>query len=184
MPNENENKKPEEQVKPEPQKQVPPTDKIDEFIKQVNEKGVSRAELERVKAERDQAIADRNKVMQSVLDGRELPKQTEKKSIAEYRKAYTEVIHKEGATNLEVAVAQMNLRDALMEAGEQDPCVPINGTEAEYATAEKVAQIKKECIAEAKGDPKKFNFLWSQHIADDDPALITALKRRSQKQKK
>ena len=182
MPNENETK--EKQVKaPEEPKTASPD--IQDFIKEVKENGVSKAEYEKVLAERDKAIQDRNQVMRSVLDGETLnttPKS--EKTIEEYRAEYSKILKKRDATNLEVVTAQMNLRDAILASGGQDPCVAPNGTEADYASAAKVAQAKKECILEANGDPKKFLYLWEQRIAQDDPTLVAALKKRSLKNRK
>ena len=97
MPNENENdnKKPEQEIKPAPK--TPTADEIIELKKNY----VSKKELDAIKAERDQAIADRNKVYESVLNGEGLPQAKEKKPIQELRQAYREAVNNKNATNLE-----------------------------------------------------------------------------------
>lgn len=176
MSNENETKKAPE-VAEQPQPTSPSADDIIKLTKDY----VRKEEVEKIKAERDKAIEDRNKVYASVLDGERLQRQAEKKPLSELKKAYHEVIHKDGATNLEVVTAQMALRDALVEAGEPDPFAPSNPTPEDLAAAKRVADVKRECILEAEGDPKKFLYLFEQRIAPDDPALLNAIKKRKSK---
>lgn len=179
MPNENETKKAPE-VAEQPQ-EVSPT--VEDFIKEAKER-VSQADYERAIAERDKAIADRNQVMQAVLDGESLSRSSEKVlTLEEARSNYNKVINKSNATNLEVAQAQVNLRKAILKAGGQDPAVPYNATAEDYAAANRVFDVKEQCILEADGDPKKFVYLWEQRIQPDDPSLIAALKKRSSKKK-
>lgn len=183
MPNENETKeiKTEEIKKPQ---EAAPTANIQDFIKEVKEKGISRSEYEKVVAERDRAIHDRNEVMRSVLDGEQLKQsQQDSKSIADLRKTYNDTIHDRNATNLEVVKAQIELRDALVKAGEPDPFAPYNATPEDLAAANRVADVKRECVRAAEGDPKKFVYLFEQRIANDDPALLNAIKKRGQKRK-
>lgn len=179
MPNENENdnKKPEQDIKPAPK--TPTADEIIELKKNY----VSKKELDAIKAERDQAIADRNKVYESVLNGEGLPQAKEKKPIQELRQAYREAVNNKNATNLEVVSAQIELRDALVEAGELDPFAPSNPTPDDLAAAARVADVKRQCVREANGDPKKFVYLFESRIANDDPALTAAIKKRSLKRK-
>ena len=183
MLNENETKetKVEEVKKPHEAAQAA---NIQDFIKEVKEKSMSKDEYEKVIAERDKAIEDRNEVIRSVIDGEKLKHVSqERKPIAELRETYNKVIHDRNATNLEVVTAQMNLRDALVEAGEPDPFAPYNATPDDLAAAKRVADVKRECIAQAEGDPKKFVYLFEQRIANDDPALLNAIKKRGQKRK-
>jgi len=179
MPNENENdnKKPEQEIKPAPK--TPTADEIIELKKNY----VSKKELDAIKAERDQAIADRNKVYESVLNGEALQVQKEKKPISELRQTYLKAVNNRNATNLEVVSAQIELRDALVEAGEPDPFAPTTPTPEDLAAASRVADVKRQCVREANGDPKKFVYLFEQRIANDDPALTAAIKKRELKKK-
>lgn len=186
MPNENEtNLKPEKETPPAPEVKPSDADRIIEEAKRARSGFVKKEEYDNAIKERDAAIADRDKVYKAVLEGEEVEiHQGEKKSIAELRKRYREVINDQDASNLEITTAQIELRDAIIEDGGQDPFVGgTNPSDDDFKAAQRVADVKRLCVREAKGDPKAFNYLWEQHIKDDDPALIAALKKRSQKLK-
>lgn len=188
MPNENETIKKPEDLTPPPAPEVKPSDadRIIQEAKQARSGFVKKEEYDNAIKERDAAIADRDKVYKAVLEGEEVEiHQGEKKSIAELRQRFHEVVNNRDASNLEITTAQIELRDAIIENGGQDPFLAnADATEAEIEAAQRVADVKRLCVKEAKGDPKKFNYLWEQHIKDDDPATIAALKKRSLKSKK
>ena len=62
--------------------------------------------------------------------------------------------------NLEYCKAAVELRDALIENEERDPFLPFGhnvvATESDHETAERVANIMRECIEYADGDSNIF----------------------------
>ena len=63
-------------------------------------------------------------------------------------------------SNLEYAKTAIELRDALLEKGEDDPFLPwghnISPTAEDYEAANRVADVFKECIEYADGDSEIF----------------------------
>lgn len=63
-------------------------------------------------------------------------------------------------TNLEFVESSLKLRDALMESGEMDPFVPVGSkikpTDEDFAKAKKVAEVLRECVDYAEGNPDVF----------------------------
>lgn len=63
-------------------------------------------------------------------------------------------------TDLEMWTDMLTLRDAVMEAGEQDPFLPYNhdyiATAEDHDTAQRVADNIRECIEYADGDAAVF----------------------------
>lgn len=64
-------------------------------------------------------------------------------------------------TNLQYFTEVLQLRDALIEAGENDPFLPFNReyipTQQDMADAERIANNLKESVECAAGDPAVFN---------------------------
>ncbi|MBR4967855.1 MAG: hypothetical protein IKY19_06470 [Bacteroidaceae bacterium] len=64
-------------------------------------------------------------------------------------------------TNLQYFTEVLQLRDALIEAGQPDPFLPFNReyipTQQDMADAERIANNLKECVETAAGDPAVFN---------------------------
>ena len=62
--------------------------------------------------------------------------------------------------NLEYCKTAVELRDALIENGERDPFLPFGhevvATDSDYETAERVANVMRECIDYADGDSDIF----------------------------
>ena len=67
---------------------------------------------------------------------------------------------KHDMTNLEYVSNALKLREALMERGEMDPCVPsgkkIHPTDDDCKKADKVATVLQECVDYADGDAMVF----------------------------
>lgn len=62
--------------------------------------------------------------------------------------------------NLEYCDTALQLRDALIEKGERDPFLPFGhnvvATDSDYETANRVANVMRECIDYADGDSDVF----------------------------
>ena len=111
------------------------------------------------KAEYDKLMAENKKLLDTIVNGREIdePKQEEKKDINELRKT---LFGNENLTNLQYVENALELREALIEKGEMDPFLPygrkIAPTDEDVSTAQKVADILKECVSIADGDSSIF----------------------------
>ena len=66
-------------------------------------------------------------------------------------------------TNLEYWTKTLDLRDQLLEAGQDDPMVPhgkkVRANAQDYASAERVAEYMAELVKAANNDPVAFNGL-------------------------
>ena len=104
-------------------------------------------------------LQDENrKLINALSNGESLPagKQVTKPDINALREALT----KEDQTNLEFVQNALNLRNALIEAGEEDPFVPngrqIQPTDEDRIKAQNVADVFQDCIDYAEGDSAVF----------------------------
>lgn len=120
------------------------------------------------RAKYDQLRAENKKLLDSIVNGSsvEMPAVEEKKSIEELRAEYL----KEDQTNLEYISNALKLREALIESGEPDPFLPIGSqilpTDEDIATANKVADVLKECIEYAEGDSAVFTNELQRRLVD------------------
>jgi len=116
----------------------------------------------------DQLKAENKKLLDSIVNGAsvEIPVVEEKKSIAELREAYL----KEDQSNLEYISNALKLREALIQAGEPDPFLPVGSqimpTDEDVATANKVAAVLKECVDYAEGDSSVFTNELQRRLVD------------------
>lgn len=168
MANENEKKSVEEK-----EALTPPAEEksgVDTFLeaaKKVKEGTVSRDEYEKLQA-------DNKKLMDFILEGKELPSDDKSESIpsiAELQK----IRHNPNSTNLEYVKASLGIRKHIIEEKGFDP---FASKEGEEESARRVADALQKMVDEADGDPKKFNFLLESKVAEDDPALAAALRKR------
>lgn len=85
-------------------------------------------------------------------------------------------------TNLEFVEKSLALRDALIEAGEPDPFLPIGSrispTPEEARIAENVADIYRECIDYADGDSEVFTNELMRRTVDVMPTSVRTARRR------
>lgn len=166
MTNENENK-----TTVEEQTQTPPaTPEVDKFLeaaKKVREDSVSKEEFEKVKAERD-------KMLEFVLDGKEIQNENKEVStpdIAELQR----IRHDPDSTNLDIVKASLGIRDYYLEKKGVDLFVSEKDNQE---AGERVAARLQEIVKQSDNDPKTFNFLFEQALAEDDSALKTALAKK------
>lgn len=77
-------------------------------------------------------------------------------------------------SNLEYCKASIELRDKMIEAGENDPYLPfghkIAPTSSDIEAANRVAETLKECIEYADGDSQLFTAELQRRTADAVPA--------------
>lgn len=168
MANENEKKPVEEK-----ETLTPPAEEksgVDTFLeaaKKVKEGSVSKEEFEKLQA-------DNKKLMDFILEGKELPSDDKSEpipTIAELQK----IRRNPNSTNLEYVKASLGIRKHIIEEKGFDP---FASKEGEEESARRVADALQKMVDEAGDDPKKFNFLLESRVAEDDPALAAALRKR------
>ena len=86
------------------------------------------------------------------------------------------LFNKEGnLSNLEFVETSLELRDALMNAGEPDPFLPVGSritpTPEEARIAENVAQIYRECVEYADGNSEVFTNELMRRTTDAMPSV-------------
>lgn len=117
----------------------------------------------------DSLRAENKKLLESLINGEEIQPQNKvlSESIDELRH---DILHNEGLTNLAYWDKVLKLRSALLKRGDEDPFVPqgskVNATQADYATAEKVATIMQEMVDNAEGDPNVFLNEYQRRVKD------------------
>ena len=125
-------------------------------IKELKEKSVDRSEYEKLKAEN-------RKLLDSIINGgpessEETPKTYSKEEIQNMRKELFDP--DKDFTNLEYMKRVLELRDALLANGEDDPFLPhgkqISPTKEDEERAEISAQVFRECVEYAEGDSEAF----------------------------
>lgn len=130
-------------------------DYIDQ-IKKLKENSVSKDDYNKLKA-------DNKKLIDALASGTQLEGKVEPKIDAvENINNLRKKLFSKGSdlTNLEYCQAAVELRDALIENGERDPFLPFGhevvATDSDYESANRVANVMKECINYADGDSDIF----------------------------
>lgn len=142
-------------------------DSTEDYIAAINE--LKQNTVERSKY--DQLRADNKRLLESLVNGQqiEMPKAEAKPDISELRKA----AFKEDQSNLEYVANALKLRSALIEMGEPDPFLPCGEktlpTDADVATAERVASVLQECVDIAEGDSQIFTNELMRRTVDTGP---------------
>ena len=130
-------------------------DYIDQ-IKKLKESSVSKDDYNKLKA-------DNKKLIDALASGTQIEGKVEPKIDAvENINNLRKKLFSKGSNldNLEYCKTAVELRDALIEKGERDPFLPFGhevvATDSDYESAERVANVMKECIDYADGDPDIF----------------------------
>lgn len=164
---------------------TPPTDpktaeEYAEFVKHMKETTVSKEEYDKV-------VEDKKTLAKALAEGADVPeveKQENKPDINELRKQFLKA-GENNLSNVEFVQTTLELRKALMEAGEQDPFLPRGlkrkPDNTDFAGAQKVADFLEDCLEQSKGedgkpDPDMFNAMLKKGIANDSPLITAKLK--------
>lgn len=124
-----------------------------EALNEIKRNSVSKADYDALKAEN-------KKLLDSIVNGTEAAQTVvqEKPDVQELRNKLKN--YDANTPNLEFVKTAVELRDLLLEQGEDDPFVArgelYNPTQADYETAARVAAVYKECIELADGDNDTF----------------------------
>lgn len=105
-------------------------------------------------------LLDENKrLLKTVIDGQPGETETPSPKHRPIQEIRDELFNKDN-NNLRYAELSLELRDAVMEDGGEDPFVPfgekIKPTQEDREKAEQVATVFKECIEYAEGDSQLF----------------------------
>ena len=124
-------------------------------IKNLKENSVSRDDYDKLRLDNKRLIdALANGTQMDVVE----PKTSAVEKINECRK---KLFSKENnLNNIEYCDTALQLRDALIENGERDPFLPFGhnvlATDSDYESAERVANVMRECIDYADGNDGVF----------------------------
>ena len=127
-----------------------------EQIKKLKESSVSKDDYDKLRLDNKRLIDALANGTQ--LEGKVEPKISAVENINELRKK----LFSKGSnlTNLEYCDTALQLREALIENGEKDPFLPFGhnvlATDSDYESAERVANVMKECIDYADGNDDIF----------------------------
>ena len=120
-------------------------DYIDQ-IKKLKESSVSKDDYDKLKA-------DNKKLIDALANGSQLEGKVEPKidAVDKINELRTKLFSKgNNLNNLEYCKTAVELRDALIENGERDPFLPFGhevvATESDYESANRVANVMRECI--------------------------------------
>lgn len=122
-------------------------------IKELQNNTVSKEQYQKLRSEN-------KKLLDALVRGETIEAQPVKQK-ADINELRNKLFKKENQmTNLEFVETSLALRDALMEAGEADPFLPVGSrispTPEEARLAENAAQIYRECIEYADGNSEVF----------------------------
>ena len=129
-------------------------DYIDQ-IKKLKENSVSRDDYDKLKA-------DNKKLIDALANGTQVDVVDPKIDAVENINNLRSKLFSKGSNldNLEYCQAAVELRDALIKNGERDPFLPFGhnvvATDSDHETAERVANVMRECIEYADGDSDIF----------------------------
>ncbi len=121
------------------------------------------------KAKYDALRLENKKLLDAVVNGQtvEAQVQVQKEDIQTLR---NKVFNNPNQTNLEYITHVLELRNRLLEEGQEDPFVPqgsqISATQADYDMANKVATVLQEMVDESEGDPNVFLNEYQRRVKD------------------
>lgn len=136
-----------------------------EIIQQMKQNTVSKDKYDRL-------AEDNKKLMKALANGETIEvKAPDTPDIDAMRK---ELFQQDAQhTNLEFISKSLELRDALLAAGEKDPFLPwgqrITPDDNDIATANRVADVLKQCVDYADGDSMVFTNELQRRLIDTNP---------------
>lgn len=136
-----------------------------------------------VPKEKLQKVQDENKqLLEALVSGKqiELQKDDKKPNVQELRNKLFSTDNE--LSNLEYVKTSLELRTALIEAGERDPFLPVGDqvtlTAEHYDKAEQVAELLQGCVDFADGDSGIFTAEYQRRVKDASIPIGKAKTRR------
>lgn len=151
-----------------------------EAIKEMKQNTVPKNDYAKLKEEN-------KRLLDSIINGAELPedmKHREEKQKVDIQALRNELYGNKNneMTNLEYIQKTLELRNAIMEQGGDDPFVDkghnVNPTREDYEAAEMVAKIYQECLDYAKGDSQLFTQELMRRTVDTAPIASRKFQNR------
>lgn len=151
-----------------------------EAIKEMKQNTVPKSDYAKLKEEN-------KRLLDSIINGAELPedmKQSKEKQKVDIQALRNELYGNKNneMTNLEYIQKTLELRNAIIEQGGDDPFVDkghnVNPTREDYEAAEMVAQIYQECLDYAKGDSQLFTQELMRRTVDTAPIASRKFQNR------
>lgn len=138
-----------------------------EAIKEMKQNSVSKEAYNKLKQENKQ-------LLDSIINGKEINNNYEKEEPVDIKELRKNMFTTEcDMTNLDYVSNALKLRDALIEKGEKDPFLPVGEkiipTEEDIATANRVANILRDCVEYADGDSAIFTNELQRLTIDSSP---------------
>lgn len=145
-----------------------------EAIKEMKRNSVAKADYERLQAENKE-------LMKALVNGETID--IEPSKTVDVNALRNEIFDADKEmTNLEYVTKALELRDAVIEAGGDDPFVPhgnkIAPTAEDYEAAERVASVFKECVEYADGDSAIFTQELMRRTIDVAPTMRKPIMNR------
>lgn len=145
-----------------------------EAIKEMRKNSVAKADYDRLQAENKE-------LMKALVNGETID--IEPPKVVDVNALRNEVFDADKELlNLEYVTKALQLRDAVIEAGGEDPFVPhgnkIAPTAEDYEAAERVASVFKECVEYADGDSALFTQELMRRTIDVAPLMRKSINRR------
>ena len=143
-----------------------------EAIKEIKQNSVDKAKYNQLKEENQ-------RLLKSLVNGETIQQEVEPVDVNQLRK---ELCSKDADyNNLDYMTKVMQLRDTLIEKGEKDPFLPwgkkITPSQEDVDTAERVANIVKECIDYAEGDSMVFTNELQRRMIDTGKQTNSKIRR-------
>lgn len=138
-----------------------------EAIKEMKKNSVAKADYERLQAENKE-------LMKALVNGETID--IEPPKVVDVNGLRNEIFDADKEMlNLEYVTKALELRDAVIEAGDDDPFLPhgnkIAPTAEDYEAAERVASVFKECVEYADGDSALFTQELMRRTIDVAPLM-------------
>lgn len=145
-----------------------------EAIKEMRKNSVAKADYERLQAENKE-------LMKALVNGETID--IEPPKVVDVNALRKEIFDADKELlNLEYVTKALELRDAVIEAGGEDPFVPhgnkIAPTADDYEAAERVASVFKECVEYADGDSALFTQELMRRTIDVAPLMRKSINNR------
>lgn len=133
-------------------------------LKDMKKNTVSKDEYQKVREEN-------KRLLQSLVNGETIDVEVSKTDVSKLRK---DLFSEDNTTNnVDFVSKALELRTALMEAGEPDPFLPvgkrITPTDEDVSTANRVATVLQECVDYAQGDSQAFTNELQRRTIDTAP---------------
>lgn len=165
--------------KPKESEQKPEESNVElaKALKEARENSVSKEEYERLKNENKKLVSE---IINGGGDGSGHSESKEQPDIAKLREELYGPKCSE-LSNLDYWKKTLELRKAIIDAGDPDPFLPIGAkispTDDDAKAANNVATVVQECIDEADGNSEVFTALLQSRTNNDSPQMILHLKK-------